>query len=517
VEISGLRVSGPRGISVEPIDAVIAPGRTLAIIGESGSGKTLTAKALVGLLPRGFRSDGELRVGDTRIDLGAPEAAWRGVRGPTVALLLQDPFTSLSPVHRCGRQIAWTLEGSRGRPIPRAERDAAVRARLAEVLLPARVAHAYPHELSGGMRQRVALAAALACDPELLIADEPTTALDASTQGEILDLIRTVQEARDLSVVLISHDLGVVRGRSDDVLVMRHGAVLERGATAHVLADPQHPYTRALRDADPVLGTPPASIAPPSARPLLRASGIGKRFGERHVLEDVDLEIAEAEIAGVVGESGSGKSTLARCIAGLEREDAGVIVFDGAPLAPGRGSRTPGQMQMVFQDPYSSLNPMMTIGATLDEALRVRGRSDEDAEALLRTVGLPAEFVRKRPAELSGGERQRVAIARALAPRPRLLICDESVSALDVSVQAQVLELLVRLRDDLGVAIMFISHDLAVVRSIADSVTVLWRGRVVERGRCADVLSNPRHEYTRILVAAAERESATTPFDPEDR
>ena len=517
VEIAGLTVIGHDGPMVKPIDAAIAPGRTLAIIGESGSGKTLTAKSLVGLLPRGFRAEGTVRIGERTLDLDAAQPAWRAVRGGTVTLLLQDPFTSLSPVHRCGDQIGWTLDAAAGRRLPRAERDRMVAERLAEVKLPEHVARSFPHQLSGGMRQRVAIAAALAADPQLIIADEPTTALDASNQAEILDLLRTVQRARSLCVILISHDLGMVRGRTDDVLVMRHGDVVERGATATVLADPQHPYTRALIEADPTMtiSPQPAAVSAPrdEASPLLRATGVDKHFGDRQVLDGVALDIAPGQIAGVVGESGSGKSTFARCIAGLESEDAGSIVFDGVPLAPGRRSRTPEQMQIVFQDPYSSLNPMMSIGAILREALRVAQRPATEVAELLETVGLPAEFARKRPAELSGGQRQRVAIARALAPRPRLLICDESVSALDVSVQAQILALLMRLRDELGIAILFISHDLAVVRMLADTVTVLWNGRVVETGTCAQVLTEPRHEYTALLVAAANRENTAPTLD----
>ncbi|MGZ0711581.1 dipeptide ABC transporter ATP-binding protein (plasmid) [Coraliomargarita sp. W4R53] len=515
VTIEGLTVMRHDSPMVAPIDARIEPGRTLAIIGESGSGKTLTAKSLVGLLPRGFRATGSAKIGDVTIALDAAPATWRGVRGRTVALLLQDPFTSLSPVHRCGPQIAWTIEAAEGRRLPKTERDAAVAARLAEVKLPPEVARSYPHELSGGMRQRVAIAAALAANPQLLIADEPTTALDASNQAEILDLLRAIQRERHLCVILISHDLGLVRGRTDDVLVMRHGEVVERGETSAVLADPQHPYTRALIEADPVLAVRPMvpalsaeeALREASTEAIMSATSVTKSFGDRTVLHDVSLVIAPGQIVGVVGESGSGKSTLARCIAGLEREDAGVITFAGAELAPGRASRTPSQMQIVFQDPYSSLNPMMSIGAILREALAVAGRPASEVPTLLETVGLPTEFARKRPAELSGGQRQRIAIARALAPNPRLLICDESVSALDVSVQAQILALILRLRDELGIAVLFISHDLAVVRMLADAVTVLWSGRVVETGSCEQVLSAPRHEYTAMLVAASHREN----------
>lgn len=510
VQVTGLSVTGPNRVMVEPFDVRIAAGQTLAIIGESGSGKTLSAKSLIGLLPRGFRAAGSLQIGDRQIALDGPAEQWPALRGQAVALLLQDPFTSLSPVHRCGPQIAWTLTAARGR-IARGELDHAVQQRLAEVKLPGTVAAAYPHQLSGGMRQRVAIAAALAADPLLLIADEPTTALDASNQAEILDLLRTIQDARELSVILISHDLGLVRGRSEDVLVMQHGVVVERGSTSAVLSAPQHPYTRALIEADPSLATRAASTAePPGHRAeLVQIEQLTKHFGERTILDGVDLRIKEREIVGLVGESGSGKSTLARCLAGLIRPDAGTIRFGGFDLAPGRASRTPDQMQIVFQDPYSSLNPMMSVKAILAEALAVAGRPGSEVPQLLQTVGLPADFASKRPAQLSGGERQRVAIARALAPRPQLLICDESVSALDVSVQAQILALINQLRDDLGISILFISHDLAVVRILADSVTVLQQGRVVEQGTCQQVLTHPQQDYTRLLVAAADRENAS--------
>jgi len=513
-------IEGPAGRMVEPLSFEIAPAASLALIGESGSGKTLTAKSLVGLLPPGFRAAGTLRVDGREHRLDQADASWRAVRGREVSLLLQDPFTSLSPVHRCGPQIAWTLEAKAGRRLPARELDTEVARRLDEVNLPARVARAHPHELSGGMRQRVAIAAALASDPRLLIADEPTTALDASNQAELLDLLRELQHERGMAMLLISHDLGLVRGRTDEVLVMRHGEVVERGATARVLSAPEHQYTKALIAADPALALDAPVRAEASglaeaagAAPLVRATGVVKRFGERTVLGGVDLEIAAGEIVGIVGESGSGKSTLARCIAGLEREDGGTIAFDGAVLTPGRRSRTPGQMQIVFQDPYSSLNPMMTIGQILREALAVGGRAPSEVAELLQTVGLPADAAGKRPAQLSGGQRQRVAIARALAPRPRLLICDESVSALDVQVQAQILDLLGRLREELGVAILFISHDLAVVRRIADTVTVVWQGGVVERGPCARVLDAPVEEYTKLLVAAAHRDR-TLSHDP---
>lgn len=509
VHIRDLRVKRSDGAAfVHGLDADIKPGRTLAMIGESGSGKTLSAKALIGLLPQGFTAEGVLDVDGTSIPLNSSTSRWRRARGHLVALLMQDPFTSLSPVHRCGAQIGWTVEAAAGKRMSRAEIDAEVLRRLEEVNLPERAAAAYPHELSGGQRQRVAIAAALAADPRLLIADEPTTALDASNQGEILDLLRRLQQEREFSVILISHDLGLIRGRTDDVLVMRAGEIVEHGATGEVLSSPKHEYTRALLAADPSVGIPRRSSVVEQAPPLVVVEGLKKSFGSRQVLAGVDLRIAPGEVVGIVGESGSGKSTLARCIAGLEREDDGRVIFDGAVLPPGRQARTPEQMQMVFQDPYSSLNPTMTIGAILAEALHVVRRSRLDVDELLTTVGLPESFAQKRPAQLSGGQRQRVAIARALATRPRLLICDESVSALDVSVQAQILELIERLRDELDLAVLFISHDLAVVRRLADTVTVLWDGRVVESGPCDYVLTNPQNDYTRMLVAAAQREAA---------
>lgn len=504
VTVTGLSVSGPSGPFVAAFDFTIQAGETLALIGESGSGKTLSAKAIAGLLPKGFSAEGTVQLSSGTLTLPAAESVWRATRGKRISLLLQDPFTSLSPVHRCGMQIGITVAARQTGRMSRGEIRREVADRLAEVNLPPDVARAFPHELSGGMRQRVAIAAALATDPELLIADEPTTALDASNQGEILDLLRRLQTSRGMAALLISHDLGMVRGRAENVLVMRRGETVEWGATSRVLSAPEHPYTRALIEADPSL-TDRSAEAPPAtaSASLLAATDITKAFGDKVVLGGVSVTVGRGETVGVVGESGSGKTTLARCIAGLERETTGVIEFDGAPLAPGRGSRTPDQMQIVFQDPYSSLNPMVNVGKSLRLALSVAGRSASEVPGLLELVDLPADFARKRPAELSGGQRQRVAIARALAVRPRLLICDESVSALDVSVQKQILDLLATLRTELGLSMLFISHDLAVVRQLADRVYVMRDGRVVETGPCRQVLTHPDHPYTRALVEAS--------------
>ncbi|MGV8851743.1 MAG: ATP-binding cassette domain-containing protein [Rhodoglobus sp.] len=528
VAVTGLTIDGPAGVVVAPFDFSIAPGETLALIGESGSGKTLSAKAIAGLLPAGFSARGTIALSSATIELPSTDAVWRATRGRRISLLLQDPFTSLSPVHHCGAQIGMTIDAAGDHRLGRDERTALIIQSLAEVNLPVDVASAYPHELSGGMRQRVAIAAALATNPELLIADEPTTALDASNQGEILDLLRCLQVKRGMAALLISHDLGMVRGRAEHVLVMRHGDIVERGVTSSVLNAPRHPYTRALIEADPSLtdrsagvvrtasdvaasgaGADTQATAEAAGTDLVLASAVTKSFGDKVVLHGVSVTVGRGETVGIVGESGSGKTTIARCIAGLERETSGVISFDGVALAPGRASRTPQQMQIVFQDPYSSLNPMINIGRSLKLALRVAGRPASDLAGLLDLVELPADFAIKRPAELSGGQRQRVAIARALAVQPQLLICDESVSALDVSVQKQILDLLAKLRVDLGLSILFISHDLAVVRQLADRVYVLRNGEVVESGACRDVLNAPTHPYTQALVAASIHEAPT--------
>ncbi|MGV8858081.1 dipeptide ABC transporter ATP-binding protein [Rhodoglobus sp.] len=520
VTVTGLTIDGPAGVVVAPFDFSIAPGETLALIGESGSGKTLSAKAIAGLLPAVFTARGTIALSSATIELPSTDAVWRATRGRRISLLLQDPFTSLSPVHRCGTQIGMTIDAASATRLSREERTARITQSLAEVNLPPDVARAYPHELSGGMRQRVAIAAALATDPELLIADEPTTALDASNQGEILDLLRGLQEKRGMAALLISHDLGMVRGRAEHVLVMRHGDIVERGVTSSVLNAPSHPYTRALIEADPSLTDRSAGVVRAASgaaaggdaaqtADLIVATDITKSFGDKAVLHGVSVTVGRGETVGIVGESGSGKTTIARCVAGLERETSGVIEFDGVALAPGRDSRTPQQMQIVFQDPYSSLNPMISVGRSLKLALRVAGRPASDLNGLLQLVELPADFASKRPAELSGGQRQRVAIARALAVQPQLLICDESVSALDVSVQKQILDLLAKLRADLGLSILFISHDLAVVRQLADRVYVLRNGEVVESGRCHEVLNTPTHPYTQALVAASIHEAPT--------
>ncbi|MCB0997894.1 MAG: ABC transporter ATP-binding protein [Acidimicrobiales bacterium] len=562
LEVSGLWVIGPNGPIVSHADLAVEPGRTLAIVGESGSGKSMTAKALTGLLPSGVHAEGTVAVDGTSLDLAGGARALAAVRGRRVSLLLQNPFTSLSPVHRCGPQIAATLA------VARDEVDDEVRRRLAEVDLPERVASMYPFELSGGMRQRVALAASLASDPLVLIGDEPTTALDVTTQREVLDLVARLQRERGMAFVLITHDLGVARERADEVLVMYAGRLVERGPTAELLGTPRHPYTAGLRDSDPPLverlerlpsipGSVPRAWEHPAGcvfaprceradercrvdeptlggtdadgirawacwhplddraagvvvvtrtsptdegaptRPLVTVGGARRRF--RHdappALDDVSIVVGAGEAVGVVGESGSGKTTLARCLLGLERLDEGTIEW-----AADRPRAT--RAQIVFQDPSSALNPAMTIGAALGEALRAGGQDPSAVPRLLELVGLPVPYAKRRPRALSGGEQQRVAIARAVAPRPDVLVCDEPVSSLDVSVQAQILNLLNELRRELGLALLLITHDLAVARQVVDRVYVMHRGRVVESGAMDRLVAAPQHEYTQRLFAS---------------
>ncbi len=509
----GLSVTHGSRVLVQPLDLGIEPGQCLAVIGESGSGKSMSARAIAGLLPRGVHGTGRVHLGSESLTLPAPERVWERVRGDRVALLLQDPFTSLSPVHTCGSQLAATLQAADRRRGTRrhgpSHRRGEVMRRLQEVRLDARVAAQYPHQLSGGMRQRVAIAAALAADPDVLIADEPTTALDATVQAGVLDLLTTLCTDRGLGLLLISHDLGIVQGRAQDVMVMQHGVVVEQGPTSRVLRHPEHPYTRQLLAASPSLTAVAAGERAPS-EVLLRAEGIGKAFDGRTVLHHVSVDIHERETLALVGASGSGKSTLARVIAGLEVPDTGSMTFAGSPLGAGRSGRTPGQVQVVFQDPNSTLNPAFTIGRTLAEALEVGGRPPTDVAQLLATVELEPDLAGRRPAQLSGGQRQRVAIARALAPGPRLLICDESVSALDVSVQDQILRLLGRLKDELLLSILFISHDLAVIAQIADRVAVMHDGAIVETGPSTTVIDTPRDPYTAELVASARAQSLSS-------
>ncbi|WP_034261056.1 dipeptide ABC transporter ATP-binding protein [Actinospica robiniae] len=532
VEISGLRVTyrtetGAEVAAVRGVDLTLEAGQCVALVGESGSGKSSVGRSLLGLAGRRARVEAERFRLLGRDAAGFDERDWRGVRGRQVGLVPQDPLTALDPLRRIGDEIGEAVrlhhDLSRGR----------VRERVHELLErvhmpdPEMRARQYPHELSGGQRQRALIAATLAGDPRILVADEPTASLDVTVQAALLDLLAELK-ARGTPILLISHDLGVVARLADHVSVLQNGAVVESGPIERLLAEPRHPYARTLIEAVPRIDAPtrehPAAANAGNtegAEPILAAAGLTKSFRApdgtpRRALRAVDFAVRPGESVGVAGESGSGKTTLVRLLLGLTEPDGGPE--GGRVLIDGRGWRELDRrerlevrsgVQWVPQDPLGSFDPGHTVGRVLSEALTVawvprRERPDRVA-GLLAEVGLSAELRRRRPIELSGGQRQRVAIARALAPGPRVLLCDEPVSALDVTVQAQVLDLLEGLRRDLGLALVFVSHDLAVIRRLCERVVILADGRVVEEGPTARVLDAPAHCVTRALVDAVPR------------
>ncbi|GIF20126.1 peptide/nickel transport system ATP-binding protein [Actinoplanes tereljensis] len=498
--VEDLRIRFGETVAVDGLSFELPAGGALGIVGESGSGKSATALALLGL-HTAATVEGRITFGAD--DLTAlTERRWRQVRGAEIAMVFQEPLTALSPFHTIGDQIAEVYRLHTG-STRRAARDRAVEVlRQVHIPDPARRAASYPHQFSGGMRQRALIAMALSCRPQLIVADEPTTALDVTVQAQILDLLDEVRETTGTSLLLISHDLGVVAGSTDRVVVMRRGLAVEQGATDAVLVAPQAAYTRELLAAVP-RAKPPRTI---DGGPLLRLAGVRKHFRQRRraepvrAVDDVTLDVRAGETLGIVGESGTGKTTLARLMTGLLSPSAGTITLDGVDITRRRG----GSVQMVFQDPMSSLNPRRTIGESIADPLRLSGVRDPrpTVEDLLLRVGLTRALYDRFPHQLSGGMRQRVGIARALAPRPRLIVCDEPVSSLDVTTQAQVLSLLEDLRAEFGLTMVFVSHDLAVLRQIADRVAVLYEGRIVELGDTAEVYDQPQHAYTKELLAA---------------
>ena len=580
---------------VSGIDLSISSGEMIAVVGESGSGKSVTAKAIMGLLPPGLEPSGTVKYGGKNL-LTLDERHRRLMRGNEIGMILQDPFTMLNPVMRCGKILIESLSPEFAKRSRSEKRQEAIR-RLAEVgIHDPSVVDRYPFQLSGGMRQRVAIAAALARDPKLLIADEPSTALDVTTQREILALIKEIQRKRGMGVMLITHDLRLAFGTCDRVHVLYAGSLLEVAPSVEFEHEPLHPYShglllseppvdRKLREMLSIPGSVPdpddvagmCSFAPrcqwasticregtpqlvqvgadrvsrcvriaeirdemgqlrtriqaeatepvlqpdSAAEPLVRVRDVHKEFSSGKLsvraLDGVSIDIGAGQSVGIVGESGSGKTTLARMLIGLETASGGEIEICGIPttdwskLSRRDTSRLRSTVQMVFQDPYSSLNPKRSIGWTLQEAIKThdpkaRNVAAQEAE-LLETVGLPAEYGRRKPVGLSGGERQRVAIARALAAQPQLLICDESVSALDMSVQAQILNLFGKIRAERGLGYLFITHDLAIVRQISDYVYVMHRGRVVESGPTKQVLEQPADPYTRKLINSTPQSS----------
>ncbi|CAB3627738.1 microcin ABC transporter ATP-binding protein [Achromobacter marplatensis] len=524
LRIQNLTVDLPAGAdrphALKDLTLSVNAGEIVCVVGESGSGKSLTAGAILGLLPQGVHaSGGQIHwEGQDLLQL-APDAL-RRLRGRRIGMIFQEPMTALNPLRTIGDQIGEVFRTHTR--LGRAEIARRTLELLDSVRLPdpAQAVNAYPHELSGGQRQRAMIAMALALEPALLIADEPTTALDVTTQAQILHLIHDLQRRRGTAVLFITHDFGVVAEIADRVAVMQRGVLVESGTADQVLEHPQHPYTRALIAAVPPLAPAEArSTLDADAPVILATKALSKIYRKRgwfgrpsrvtHAVNGVELTLREGQTLGIVGESGSGKSTLARTLLGLLPPDAGSITLAGKPLAFKGGSARRAHaklVQMVFQDPYGSLNPRQRVGDIVAQGPMVHGMPRREALALAQElfelVGLSADAIRRFPHEFSGGQRQRVGLARALAMRPQVLIADEPVSALDVSVQAQVLALLARLRQQLGLSIVFITHDLRVAAQVCDHVAVMKDGRVVEEGVCAEVFGNPTNPYTQALLAA---------------
>jgi oligopeptide/dipeptide ABC transporter ATP-binding protein len=593
LQISGLRtqVVGRHRVvrAVDGVDLVVRAGETVGLVGESGSGKTMTALSVIRLLPAGGRITGGQIMFEGRDLVRADKGELRRVRGGQIGFIFQDPMTSLNPTMTVGRQIAEIVREHKGGSWRAALRRTTDVLGLVGVPSPAERVGQYPHELSGGLRQRVMIAIALACEPRLLIADEPTTALDVTVQDQILSLLADLASRLDMGLLLVTHDLGVIAQRADRVAVMYAGRIVESADTVTLFSQMRHPYTEALLQATPtrhtdrgsalysIPGLPPDLARPlhgcrfavrcrfatqqcrdtepemtganghefacyhprPARRPALAQGGeatpglvsarpalvqirnlvrefpirSGLLGGARRsvkAVSDVTLDIAEGETLGLVGESGCGKTTLGRMIVALEQPDSGSLVVAGQPLAElssGQLRRFRRDLQMVFQDPYASLDPTMTVSALIDEPLRIQKAGDhtkrkERVRHLIDVVGLPSTALRRYPHEFSGGQRQRIGLARALALNPRLLVADEPVSALDMSVQAQILNLMSDLRAEFDLTYLFISHDLSVIRYIADQVAVMYLGKLVEIGPADEVFGAPAHPYTRGLLEA---------------
>ena len=506
-----------RSHAVENLSLTLGAGETLCVVGESGSGKSMTAYAVMGLLPAGVRAvAGSIRLAGVEL-LGRDEASLCAMRGREAGMIFQEPMTSLNPVMRVGEQVAETFKAHGA--YDTAERMRRAIGLLEEVHLPepARLARAYPHELSGGQRQRVMIAMALALEPKLLIADEPTTALDVTTQAQVLKLLGELRMKRGMAVLFITHDFGVVAEIADRVVVLQEGSAVEQGSVEAVLRNPQHAYTKRLLAAVPSLKPPPPKDFV-AASPSLRVEGLSKTFKGRSMfgagrevqaVAEVGFAIRRGETLGLVGESGSGKSTVGRCVLRLTEPDQGVVHVGEIPfstLSRTALRRHRRSIQMVFQDPYASLNPRRTVGRIIAEGPIAQGTDERtalaDARRLLDLVGLPVQAVDRYPHEFSGGQRQRIGIARALALEPDVLVADEPVSALDVSVQAQILDLIRDLQDRLGVAILFITHDLRVAAQVCDRIAVMRKGRIVETQDTASLFAAPQHPYTQQLLAA---------------
>lgn len=528
VEITGLDVAYVRNREAVPavhgLELRIGQGEIVAVVGESGSGKTTTANAVIGLLP----DNGRVTAGKVLVDgvstVGASDKKLRALRGSTVALVPQDPMVGLNPTQRVGQQVAEAvkLRGITGRLVDVEVLDILGQAGLDQPELRARQ---YPHELSGGLRQRALIAIALAGNPRLIIADEPTSALDVTVQSKILDHLESLVRDAGISLLIITHDLAVAADRADRVIVMQHGRIVEQGSPRDILVNPSDEYTKRLIAAAPGLAGG-GKISPRflidaaevlTSDPVVKLTGVSKEFTlPRHIggtfkaLDDVSIEVAKGRTHALVGESGSGKTTALRIALGLEQPTTGSVELNGVDITTARWRETRPLRriaQLVHQNPFAALDPRFTVTQSITEPLvsfRIGNRRSRKARAkeLLDLVNLPQNFADRLPVELSGGQRQRVAIARALALEPELVLLDEPVSALDVSVQEQILDLLVGLQTELGLSYLFISHDLAVVAQVSHTVTVLNHGRVVESGAVAEVFGSPRSSYTRDLIDA---------------
>ncbi len=531
----GQRIEAVRGVSFD-----VPENSTVALVGESGSGKSVSAMSILNLLPDNAERSGSIQFMGREM-LAAPLSVLQGMRGKDIACVFQEPMTSLNPVYTVGNQISEVLIRHMGM----SPRQAIKRAEelLVEVGMPEpkRRLNAYPHEMSGGQQQRVMIAMALACEPKLLIADEPTTALDVTIQRQILELMAKLKDKHKMSMLFISHDLGVVGEIADHVVVMRHGQVKESSPVAGIFANPQDNYTKALLACRPAMdrvpgrltviddfiagrvNDKPAAAKNPDAPVVLEVRGLKKSFWikgglfvkrEFKAVKDANFKLRKGHTIGVVGESGSGKTTMGLTLLRLHEPTSGEVIFDGKNLLKMSGAerdKMRRRIQIVFQNPYASLNPRFTVGQTLMEPMQVHNLLANDAErqkkalSVLSKVGLDASAFGKYPHEFSGGQRQRIAIARCLVLEPEVLVLDEAVSALDVSVQAQVLNLLKDLQDELGLSYVFISHDLAVVRFISDEVLVMKDGEVVEQADAATILERPQQDYTKRLLGAIPR------------
>lgn len=522
LSVKNLSIRLPQGadreLAVNNVSFDLKQGQTLCVVGESGSGKSMIANAIMGLLPRPHVEPvaGQIIVEQNDL-LTFTEEQLRELRGNKIGMIFQEPMTALNPVMRIGDQLEEVFDAHI--KLDKKNKQQRIIKALADVGLPEPelIINSYPFRLSGGQRQRVMIACALLLEPKLLIADEPTTALDVTTQAQILQLIKELQQRKGMAVLFITHDFGVVSGIADQVIVMQTGECVESGAANSVLKSPQHPYTQKLLSAIPADTILSVSddrdihrvLQVQNLNKVYKASnGLFKKGREVHAANNINFELRRGETLGIVGESGSGKSTLGRCLVGLNPFDSGRILFNGKSLVPGISFQkiAQGKIQMVFQDPYTSLNPRHTIGAAIASGPIAMGMSKEKARAkaidLLKLVGLKEEAAERFPHEFSGGQRQRVGIARALAMEPELLVADEPVSALDVSIQAQVLQLFERVRAEFNLSMVFITHDLRVAGNLCHHIAVMQKGKIVEYGESSQVLTTPQIDYTKQLIAA---------------